>query len=346
LTIAIKKSSLVLPQTTPLFFMNPPSEMAGLELLRDYSSRDSRWDSSRAATDIVAGYYQDADYDRYAQRVNGCAKRLGYKMVSDHEGNVRLKLASVWLCHVRLCPVCQAARNRVWRKRFFQGIPKLIEAYPTARFIFLTLTVKNCNVQFLRPTLEHMSHAFTKLMKRRSLRGLVLGYARAMEVTKRPNNEAHPHFHVLIAVKSSYFGGDYYVRQDEWAEMWQESLEVDYHPVIDIREVKPNKRAIEGKDAMMGAICETAKYTVKVKDLTGTGTLDDRKWLIELTNQLHGIKQINLSGVFREFIKHGEVKADEILEANDESGLGSQDSDDLLFFNWFHHLKRYARYSD
>ena len=327
--------------------MTPSTEMAGLELLSTYSSRDSRWDSSRAAVDIMAGYYQDANYDRYAERMNGCAKRLGYRMVPDHEGNVALKLNSVWLCKVRHCPVCQAARNRVWRKRFFDGIPKLIEAHPTARFLFLTLTVRNCNVQFLRPTLEHMSHAFTKLMKRRSLRGLVLGYARAMEITKRPNNEAHPHFHVLIAVKSSYFGGDYYVKQEQWAQMWQESLEVDYKPVVDIRVVKPNKRATEGKKDMMGAICETAKYTVKINDLVGTGTLDDRKWLIEITNQLHGVKQINLSGVFRTYITNGEVTGEEILEANDESDSDkSSETDELLFFNWFHHLKKYARYKD
>jgi plasmid rolling circle replication initiator protein Rep len=326
--------------------MTPPTEMTGLELLQDYSSRDSRWDSSRAATDIVAGYYQDANYDRYAERMNGCAKRLGYKMVPDHEGTVALKLGSVWLCHVRHCPVCQVARNRVWRKRFFDGIPKLIEAHPTASFIFLTLTVKNCNVQLLRHTLGNMSHAFTKLMKRRSLSGLVLGYARSMEVTKRPNNEAHPHFHVLIAVKSSYFAGRNYVKQEDWAQMWQESLEVDYHPIVDVRSVKSNKRAAKGKIDMMGAICETAKYTVKVKDLTGKGKIDDRNWLIEITNQLHGIKQINLSGVFRTYITNGEVTGDEILEANDESGTDEVISDEMLFFNWFHFLKKYARYKD
>lgn len=342
----IKNSSLGLPQLPLLFFMTPSTEMAGLELLSTYSSRDSRWDSSRAATDIVAGYYQDANYDRYAERMNGCAKRLGYKMVPDHEGTVALKLGSVWLCHVRHCPVCQAARNRVWRKRFFDGIPKLIEAHPGARFLFLTLTVQNCNVGFLRPTLEQMSHAFTKLMKRRSLRDLVLGYARAMEITKRPNNEVHPHFHVLIAVKSSYFGGRDYVKQREWAQMWKDSLEVEYHPVVDIRPVKPNQNHLSSGKDMLGAICETAKYTVKVNDLVGNGSLDDRKWLIEITNQLHGIKQINLSGVFRTYITNGEVTGDEILEANDESGTDEVNTDDMIFFNWFHHLKKYARYQD
>jgi plasmid rolling circle replication initiator protein Rep len=325
--------------------MTTRTSLAGIEFLSTYSSRDSRWDSSRAATQIISEYYKEADYDRYAERTANCAKALGYKMVPDEEGNVALKLASVWLCHVRHCPVCQAAKTRVWRKRFFDGIPKLIEAHPTARFLFLTLTVKNCDVQFLRPTLEHMSHAFTKLMKRRCLRGLVLGYARSTEITKSDTGQAHPHFHVLIAVKSSYFGGSY-IKQDQWAEMWRESLQVDYTPITDIRTVKPNKRAREGKKDMMGAICETAKYTVKVGDLVGKGTISDRQWLIELTKQLDGIKQINLAGVFREFIKHGEVTGDEILEAHEEGDNEEATSDDLTFFNWFSSLKRYARYSD
>lgn len=326
--------------------MTTRTSLAGIEFLTTYSSRDSRWDSSRAATQIISEYYKEADYDRYAERTGNCAKRLGYKMVPDHDGNVSLKLGSVYLCHVRHCPVCQAARTRVWRKRFFDGIPKLIEAHPTARFLFLTLTVKNCDVQFLRPTLEQMSHAFTKIMKRRCLRGLVLGYARSTEITKSDIGQAHPHFHVLLAVKSSYFGGDYYVKQDQWAEMWKESLEVDYTPITDIRTVKPNKRATEGKKDMMGAICETAKYTVKVGDLVGKGTISDRQWLIELTNQLHGIKQINLSGVFRDHITNGEVTGEEILQAHDEGDNEQATEDDMIFFNWSPTLKRYFKYSD
>lgn len=319
--------------------------VAGLELLADYSSRDSRWDSSRAATDRVSQYYYDADYARLAERTNACSKRLGYKLVPDHEGNVNLKLASVYLCHCRMCPVCQMARTRVWRKRFFDGVPKLVAANPTVRFLFLTLTVKNCDIQFLRPTLELMSKAFTKLMKRNCLKRVVVGYARATEITKSYTGQAHPHFHVLLAVKGSYLSRDY-IPHAQWVQMWKESLEVEYTPVTDIRTVKPNKRATGRKQDMMGAICETAKYTVKVSDLVGKGTLSDRQWFIELSNQLHATKQINLSGLFRDYIKNGDVTGEEILEANDDSGTDKVSGEDMFFFSWYPSIKKYARYSD
>jgi len=324
--------------------MTTTTSVAGVELLEDYSSRDSRWDSSRAATQVISKYFYDADYDRLAERTNACSKRLGFNIIRGDDSSFKLKLKSVYLCHVRMCPVCQMARTRVWRKRFFDGIPKLVAANPTVKFLFLTLTVKNCDVQFLRPTLELMSKSFTKLLKRNALKRVVLGYARSTEVTKSATGQAHPHFHVLLAVKGSYLARDY-IPQDEWAQMWKESLEIDYTPITDIRVVKPNKKSTGRKQDMMGAICETAKYTVKVSDLVGEGKIGDRYWFIELSNQLHATKQINLSGLFRDYIKNGDVTPEEILESNDGSDTEEVPPEDMIFFNWYPSLKKYARYS-
>jgi len=315
---------------------------AGFELLQDYSSRDARWDSSRAATQIVSKYFHDANYERLAERTNDCAKRLGFNLIPDYEGTINLKLKSVYLCHVRMCPTCQMARTRVWRKRFFDGIPKLVEANPTVKFLFLTLTVKNCDVQFLRPTLEHMSKSFTKLMRKPSLKKVIVGYARSTEVTKSETGQAHPHFHVLLAVKSSYLTHSY-IKTEQWAEMWRDSLNIDYTPITDIRVVKPNKKSTGRNQDMMGAICETAKYTVKVGDLVGKETIGDRQWFIELSNQLHATKQINLSGIFRDFIKNGDVTGEEILEANDESCTEEMKDENMIFFNWHYSIKKYIR---
>lgn len=333
-----------LPQeTTQLFFMPQPDNMARVEFLSDYSSRDGRWDSSRAATDIISGYYQDEEYTRYAERTRECAKRLTMRLVTDEQGNSRFNLKSVFLCHVRMCPVCQVCRTRVWNNRFDQGLPKLIDENPTVRFIVLTLTVKNCDIQDLRSTLQTMSGAFAKFMKRAELKRVVLGYARSMEVTKSATGQAHPHFHVLLAVKGSYFSRDY-INQSRWSELWRESLEVDYPVVVDVRVAKSKNKELKGRDGLKDAVREVAKYTVKVSDLVGDRSVSAQQWLIQLTNQLHGIKQMNLSGLFRKYINHGDESPEEILEAQNEPIEQVDNDENQYYFNWFRHHKKYGRF--
>ena len=49
----------------------------------------------------------------------------------------------------------------------------------------------------------------------------------------------HPHFHVILAVRSSYFK-NLYIKQDEWQEMWKIALRADYAPSVDVRIIKSN----------------------------------------------------------------------------------------------------------
>lgn len=313
-----------------------------VEFLSDYSSRDARWDASRKASQVISKYYYDGGNTAYAARVNRCSTRLGFVALPDSNGVISYKLRSVYLCHVRHCAVCQRARTWVWKKRFYEGLPNLITAYPTVRFIFLTLTVKNCKIWQLREVLKHMAESFHRLVNRKNLKRVILGYAKSLEITKSAEHDAHPHYHLMIAVKSTYFNGNSYINQSQWAQMWKECLQVDYTPIVDIRKVRSKKaNKLENPiDRALAGVRETAKYTVKVSDLVGTGKNEDVVWLIQLTEQLHGVKQINLSGIFREFIKQGEPTEEEILEGEGET----IEDDELLFFSWFPSFNKYARY--
>lgn len=48
----------------------------------------------------------------------------------------------------------------------------------------------------------------------------------------------HPHFHVLIAVNKSYFTSRDYLSQARWTAAWQQALQVDYTPIVDVRRIK------------------------------------------------------------------------------------------------------------
>ena len=62
-----------------------------------------------------------------------------------------------------------------------------------------------------------------KLTKRKEF-ALVDGWIRTTEVTRdkeRPNEYAHPHFHVILMVKPSYFAKGY-VKHMDWVRAWGE----------------------------------------------------------------------------------------------------------------------------
>ncbi|MDK7012116.1 protein rep, partial [Escherichia coli] len=90
----------------------------------------------------------------------------------------------------------------MWQARFYQSLPKIVAEYPDARWLFLTLTVRNCPITELGDTLTVMNAAFQRLKDRKEFRG-VLGWVRTTEVTRGKDGSAHPHFHTLLMVSPS-----------------------------------------------------------------------------------------------------------------------------------------------
>ena len=51
----------------------------------------------------------------------------------------------------------------------FQQLPKIQELYPTHRWVFLTMTVRNPPIIELRDTLKHMNESWQRLIQTRRL---------------------------------------------------------------------------------------------------------------------------------------------------------------------------------
>ncbi|MGZ7278142.1 protein rep, partial [Streptococcus pyogenes] len=71
-----------------------------------------------------------------------------------------MRLRSAEFCRVRHCPVCQWRRSLMWQARFYQALPRIVADYPDSRWMFLTLTVRNCDIADLAETLTAMNAAF------------------------------------------------------------------------------------------------------------------------------------------------------------------------------------------
>lgn len=296
--------------------------------LTEVSPKDKPWDVHRANAETVQKLYHGSDYQGYADRIQECSKLLGFALKAQDSGELKLKLQQSKFCRVRHCPVCQWRRSLMWRARFFTAVPKVLEAYPKGRWVFLTLTVRNCPLKELKTTIGEMNKAWKRIVQRKSFPAL--GFVKSVEVTRSAIGEAHPHFHVLMLVPSSYFGG-HYIKQEEWREMWQSALRVDYLPVVNVKAVKP--RPGEPLDTGIAiAVCEVLKYGVKEADL-----MADPIWLQELTKQLHKTRAVSVGGVLKAFIN--EEEPDDLIGGQDESteeGL-------QIWFGWREMVKRYAK---
>lgn len=232
----------------------------------------------------------------------------------------------------------------MWTARFCKALPKLIEDNPNHRYIFLTLTVKNCHVQDLKTTLKRMNKAYDRMSKRKAFPAV--GVIRKMEVTRNHDDDtAHPHFHCLLMVPKTYFQGKYYLSTDKWTELWKKALKVDYRPIVNVKTVKCKKQKemgqyIENKElnALCSAVIETSKYSVKPEDLIGKGTEHDAQWLGELTTQLANQRTISLSGVFRQYLSESEPE--NLITDNEEQKESTEYS---LFFNWNKPIRKYLQ---
>lgn len=299
------------------------------QFLTDYS-KNEKWDYHKDNSDVVSYFYQTSqNHQKYGDRVHQCADLLRFKFIDSDDGESKLKLYKTNFCRVRLCPVCQWRRSMAWQARMFQNLPYLLEEHSNLRFIFLTLTVRNCAIEGLSETLKAMNGAWNKLRIRKEFQKACKGFIRATEVTKS-GNEAHPHFHCIIAVNQSYFTDKTYIKTEKWAELWQSCLGVDYLPVVDARKIRQKGDTIDPK-----AINETLKYTVKIEDL-----VQDKDWFLILTDQLYKKRFLATGGVFKEILKE-DVSEQEMITTKDQEDETEEDKKSELWFDFSHYYRKY-----
>ena len=293
--------------------------------LSDLSHRDKPWDKHRSNADRVTSHYAGSEFQSYSERVNFCAQMLDFRLVPDEsKGAYSLKLSSARFCRVRHCPVCQWRRSLMWKAKAYKILPKIVEDYPNHRWLFITLTVKNCKVSELRDTLSLMNKGFKRMTELKKFPAI--GWLKSMEVTRGKDQSAHPHFHCLMLVKPGYFGKNY-LKQADWADMWQKSMRLEYTPVIDVRTVKKGQQPMQ-------LVPELLKYCVKESDL-----VNDRGWFLELTKQLHKTRAIATGGVLKDYLKALEEEPEDLI-GKDNNDVTRVD-EGHLYFGWKPLEKKY-----
>lgn len=298
--------------------------------LSDISPKHAVWDATKANADKLAALYDTAeDLAKYGPKMRGCSEAL---VLTEHtlpEGEA-FKAHSA-KCRLRHCPVCQRARAIRLVHEMEAALAPLAEKHPKHRWLFLTLTVQNCEIHELRRTLQQMGKAWHRLIKRKEF-GIVDGWLRSTEVTQGKDGpmRAHPHFHALLFVPAHYFTGQYYLKHEKWVSLWQECMRLNYAPGAHIKPVK-------ALDSGLMEVIKTAAYSVKAEEIEAAPD-----WFLEYHRQTHHLRFFAAGGVVKEHLTVSEEPADDIT---DEQSDGEETGRRLLF-GWERPVKRYRKKSE
>lgn len=288
----------------------PPVQQPTGEKLVDYSQtgKKRKWDKHKQDALKLADLYTQALklYPNLltAKRLEDlilCAEQLEYLV--DADGNK--KLYRTYFCRNRLCPMCQ------WRRslKLFSQVSKITdylneqnnEQNNQVRYLFITLTQKNCEGANLKIEFDKINTAFAKLVDKTKhvatatkFKQSMLGYIKSTEVTyNSKTNTYHPHLHVIFAVKEDYFNfkSSNYISKNNWRAIWAELLGVDYLPQVNVQAIKQARQ--------QKAVAELAKYPAKITNILDLPQQQAVQVVADLTIFCYKRRFVAFGGIFK-----------------------------------------------
>jgi len=308
--------------------------------------RFKRLTGLKKASKVVAKRYEFLDHPHGA-RIARCCPQIRLRLASEItlEGiEIRYSFENVSWCRCRWCPMCMYAKSSKWMARFLKAFGSMEESPNDPKFIFMTLTVKNCKLSDLRSTVNYMNKAWKKMLARTD--SPIEGFLRSLEITAQlhPDDKnslykvdddlmVHPHFHAILAVPSNYFEKWYknYHSFEKWRAVWKKALGCDYDPIVYVKKIKPSfKGEKAGDDSIMKAVAETFKYSIKPSEFVDFGE-DSTDFLQGITEQTRYLRSVNVGGYFAKHISQKELdKIEDSLEFDEAtSQLG-----ELMQLDW------------
>lgn len=230
-------------------------------------------------------------------RVTNCGSFLVFKVFQNtqNKGQFKRLLSNANFCKHRFCAMCQ------WRKsvKHIADVMSRIQQLEQDICIdalMLTLTVPNCAAQDLNKTVKAMSKAWNKFIKRKNIAKAILGWVRSLELMGDNTlaGQAHPHFHVLIIVRKSYFTSRDYLKQSEWRQAWEECYGYE-NLQVDVRRAKAKTNS--ALDPVLSACYEVTKYSVKASSVENLSDADQ----INLIKQTKKLRAYALGGRLKDY---------------------------------------------
>lgn len=274
----------------------PDEPSAFLEPLSDKSKRGKErpWRKYKLANEYLEVAYREINKSK-AERLQTCGRYLVFEV--DEKGVKRLSHADS--CRVRLCPLCAWRRSLKCFYNTMSIINYIRDNGLDYSYVFVTLTIKNCNADKLSETIDMLYSAMKRFTQRKEIKKAFKGSVRNLEVTHNVDRNSksfdtyHPHFHCIFAVNKSYFKDTkIYLSREKISKIWQSCLQVDYDVQVDVRACYDNTAH---------AVAEASKYAAKASDYL---IFDDWEMTVDtvrtLDSALANRRLVNYSGIFRD----------------------------------------------
>ena len=176
--------------------------------------------------------------------------------------------------------------------------------------------------------------------------GKILHRARPKGWQREPELRHVPSTFSRTAHGETIFFNRGYIKQDQWAEIWQDCMKLDYTPQVDIRAIKPNKRASEesaADAAMTAAISETMKYPIKpdslkldaVESMSQQEQDELAAAVICLSHAMKGRRLVTFGGEIlkaRKALKQDDIEKGDLVEVGDTPTI--ENEYEFVLFNW------------
>lgn len=314
------------------------------------------WKEKKSRADLMAKHYEGLNerigapyYSKRAQRMFECAEQLWFTR-DPKTGKLKLKRAH--FCKGRLCPMCAWRRSLKIAYHNKLIVEEANRQYHCA-WLFLTLTIRNVEGDELRPSITDMMKGFNRLMKYKRVDTATLGYFRALEITKNHTEHTyHPHFHVLLPVKKSYFTHNY-ISQKDWTGLWKKAMKLDYTPIVHIQRVKGKAKIdaeqieSEVREAMeeQKAVLEISKYPVKDSDILRGNKVTESNLdtVYYLDDALSSRRLIGYGGILKEIHKElnlGDAEDGDLVRIDEENDEVANEAFEVMAY-WHPGIKNY-----
>jgi hypothetical protein len=267
-----------------------PAEV--LEMRR--ADREAIADSIAAsiADDATWGRETDSRLSEWVERMRKCSKGA-YFMPHPHTG--RKIITNFWGCKVRVCPICSWRASIRKACKYTPRITAYLEAHPTYRLRFVTLTDRSVPMTLLKAQCERLHLAFARFCK--ALDHAFVGYLRCTDIdtcTRDPDfskfvdghwQEApmfvRPHIHAILIQRPK--NGTTHVSDSQIEEVWAGAMGSKILLDTHIKDV----------DAAFGAIKYGAKGVAWAK------AEGDFNYAAALAVALNGVRCSAVGGVLR-----------------------------------------------
>lgn len=321
---------------------------------RSATGRIRPWKQHKISNEKLIKLYEllgrrgETFYQSRINRLRECSDTLIFESCTNNPDHYK-RLKRAYFCKQRFCFICSWRKTLFMFHQFLVVAEYVVKQQPKCKFLFLTLTGKNCKGAELKGEITCYMQAFKRMTERKRFRDNIQGFFRTTECTYNPELDTyHPHMHCILVVLPSYFKGGNYIKQDEWADLWKKSLRVDYQPIVDIRKIRPKKQGVrtvqEEIDYMnqtahdgclAAAAAEVSKYSVKMGDIINPRVKPgDSPEMILAKSELAGDqeRQATILNIFekafsgRRFISYGGI----LKEAYKNLKMENVDQADLI----------------